>query len=89
MVSNHIQADDSETSIAQAIVMVNGTVSIGTPKSNDSYRTMPTQGSARHNTRQLRQTEDKFVGESLKKPVQLCTHLFPESVLQSIGDKRN
>ena len=41
LVPNNIKADNSETTIAQAIVMVNGTASIGTLKSNDSYRTMP------------------------------------------------
>ena len=38
---HHIKADGSEINIAQAMVMMKGTAAIGTPKSNDSYRTIP------------------------------------------------
>ena len=64
---HHIKADGSEINIAQAMVMVKGTASIGTPKSNDSYRTIPIPESARYYARLLRQTEDKFVWDSPKK----------------------
>ena len=73
---HHIKADGSEINIAQAMVMVKGTASIGTPKSNDSYRTMPIPESARHYARLLRQTEDKFVWESPKKPGQPCNPTY-------------
>ena len=69
---HHIKVDGSEITIAQAMVMVKGTVSIGTPKSNDSYRTIPIPKSARHYARLLRQTEDKFVWDSPKNPGQPC-----------------
>ena len=73
---HHIKADGSEINIAQAMVMVKGTVSIGTPKSNDSYRTIPIPESARRYARLLRQTEDKFIWESPKKPGQPCNPTY-------------
>ena len=69
---HHIKADGSEINIAQAMVMMKGTAAIGTPKSNDSYRTIPIPESARYYARLLRQTEGKFVWESPKKPGQPC-----------------
>ena len=68
----HIAQDGSSINIAQALVRVKGTVSIGTPKSFDSYRTIPIPESARHYARLLRQTEDKFIWESPKNPRQPC-----------------
>ena len=69
---HHIKADGSEINIAQAMVMMKGTAAIGTPKSNDSYRTIPIPESARYYARLLRQTEGKFIWESPKKPGQPC-----------------
>ena len=73
---HHINADGAEINIAQAMVMMKGTAGIGTPKSNDSYRTIPIPESARYYTRLLRQTEGKFVWESPKKPGQPCNPTY-------------
>lgn len=64
----HVAPDGSSVNIAQAVVMEKGTAVIGTPKSFDSYRTIPVPEGVRYCARRLRDTTDKFVWESPKKP---------------------
>ena len=68
----HIAADGSSINIAQAVVRVKGTVAIGTPKSFDSYRTIPIPEMVRYCARNLRNTENKFVWEA-GKPGMPCS----------------
>ena len=68
----HIAADGSSINIAQALVRVKGTVAIGTPKSFDSYRTIPVPEMVQYCARNLRNTENKFVWE-VGKPGMPCT----------------
>lgn len=81
----HIAFDGSSINIAQAVVRVKGTVTIGTPKSYDSYRTIPVPELVRYCARNLRSTEDKFVWQSPKKPNSPCnlsyfSKLFKEAI---------
>ena len=62
----HIAQDGSSINIAQALVRVKGTVAIGTPKSFDSYRTIPIPEMVRYCARNLRNTENKFIWEGGK-----------------------
>ena len=62
----HIAADGSSINIAQAVVRVKGTVAIGTPKSFDSYRTIPIPEMVRYCARNLRNTDNKFIWEAGK-----------------------
>ena len=68
----HIAKDGSSINIEQALVRIKGTVAIGTPKSYDSYRTIPVPPMAQYCARLLRDTEDKFVWNSPKKADQPC-----------------
>lgn len=68
----HIAADGSSINIAQAVVRVKGTVAIGTPKSLDSYRTIPIPEMVRYCARNLRNTENKFIWEA-GKPGMPCS----------------
>ena len=68
----HIKADGSEINIEQAVAMVKGTAVISTPKSSDSIRTIPVPEMVQYCARRLRDTTDKFVWESPKKPGNPC-----------------
>jgi integrase len=68
----HIAKDGSTITIEQALVRIKGSVAIGTPKSYDSYRTIPVPPMAQYCARLLRDTEDKFVWNSPKKADQPC-----------------
>lgn len=68
----HIKADGSEINIEQAVAMVKGTAVISTPKSSDSIRTVPVPEMVQYCARRLRDTTDKFVWESPKKPGNPC-----------------
>ena len=68
----HIAQDGSSINIAQAVVRVKGTVAIGTPKSFDSYRTIPIPEMVRYCARNLRNTENKFIWEA-GKPGMPCS----------------
>ena len=59
----HIAQDGSSIVIEQAVVMEKGTGVIGTPKSYDSYRTIPVPEIARYCARNLRNTDKKFIWE--------------------------
>ena len=62
----HIAMDGSSITIAQAVVKVKGSVDIGTPKSHDSYRTIPIPDFVQYCARNLRNTDKKFVWEAGK-----------------------
>ena len=68
----HIAQDGSSINIAQALVRVKGSVAIGTPKSFDSYRTIPIPEMVRYCARNLRNTENKFIWEG-GKPGMPCS----------------
>lgn len=59
----HISEDGSSITIDQAVVLVRGTVTIGPPKSDDSYRTVPVPKNIRYCARLLRDTDKKFIWE--------------------------
>ena len=59
----HIAQDGSMISIRQAVNLVKGTVSVGTPKSRDSYRDIPVPPSLRPCAMAIRNTEKKFIWE--------------------------
>ena len=67
----HISPDGTSINIAQAVVMVKGTAQIGTPKSYDSYRTIPVPDLVQYCARNLRNTDKKFIWEA-KKPDMPC-----------------
>jgi len=60
----HIAQDGACVNIAQAVVMVKGTAIIGTPKSYDSYRTIPVPELVQYCARNLRSTDKKFIWEA-------------------------
>ena len=60
----HIAQDGSSINIAQALVRVKGSVAIGTPKSFDSYRTIPVPELVQYCARNLRNTDKKFIWEA-------------------------
>ena len=68
----HIAADGSAINIEQAVVMEKGTAAIGTPKSYDSYRTIPVPEVAWYCARLLRDTDKRFIWESPKKEGHPC-----------------
>ena len=68
----HIANDGSGITIEQALVRIKGSVAIGTPKSFDSYRTIPVPPMVQYCARLLRETEDKFVWNSPRKADQPC-----------------
>ncbi len=63
----HIALDGSTIQIDQAINMQRGTGVVGTPKSKDSYRTIPIPESIRYCAIELRNTTDKFIFEGKNK----------------------
>ena len=81
----HITNDGSSITIEQALVRVKGSVEISTPKSRDSYRTIPVPENVQYCARLLRDTTDRFIWESPKNPGIPCnpTHfakLFKQAV---------
>ncbi len=68
----HIAIDGSSITIAQAVVMEKGAVAIGTPKSFDSYRTIPIPEIVQYCARNLRNTDNKFIWE-VGKPGSPCS----------------
>jgi len=67
----HIANDGSTITIEQAVVRVKGSIAIGTPKSYDSYRTIPVPEMVQYCARLLRDTDKKFVWE-VGKPDMPC-----------------
>ena len=81
----HIAKDGSSINIEQAVVRIKGSVAIGEPKSQDSYRTIPVPDNVQCCARLLRENADKFIWESPKKPGSPCnpsyfSKLFKEAV---------
>lgn len=68
----HITEDGSCITIEQAISMDKGTAALGVPKSFDSYRSIPVPENVRYCARLLRETNNRFVWESPKKPGMPC-----------------
>ena len=62
----HIARDGSTITIEQAVVRIKGGIAIGSPKSYDSYRTIPVPELVRYCARLLRETDRKFVWEAGK-----------------------
>lgn len=63
----HIEPDESVIRIEQAINMYKGTGVVGTPKSRDSYRSIPVPESLRYCAIALRNTDKRFIWEVRKK----------------------
>lgn len=63
----HIAEDGSVIQIRQAINMVKGTVTVGQPKSKDSYRDVPVPPNLRWCAVRLRNTNLKYIWEAGKK----------------------
>ena len=68
----HIAEDGSSIIIEQALSRDKGTAVLGTPKSFDSYRNIPVPENIRYCARLLRDTPNKFIWESPKKPGKPC-----------------
>ena len=68
----HISREGTYITIEQALVRIKGSVAIGTPKSYDSYRTIPVPPMVQYCARALRDTDDKFIWNSPKKSDQPC-----------------
>ena len=63
----HIKDDGSHIVVEQALKRVKGSVDIGTPKSQDSFRTIPVPVSVRHCARFLAATDAMFIWEAKYK----------------------
>ena len=83
----HIAKDGSAITIEQALVRIKGSVAIGTPKSYDSYRTIPVPPMVQYCARALRNTEDRFVWNSPKKPEQPCNPSHFGTQFQKVLDR--
>ena len=88
----HIAKDGSTVTIEQALVRIKGSVAIGTPKSYDSYRTIPVPPMTQYCAQLLRDTSDRFIWNSPRKADQPCNpshfaDLFRKT-LQSMDDVR-
>ena len=68
----HISEDGSSIIIEQALSRDKGTAVLGTPKSFDSYRNIPVPENIRYCARLLRDTPNRFIWESPKKPGKPC-----------------
>lgn len=67
----HISEDGSMIQICQATNMIKGTVTVGIPKSRDSYRDIPVPPNLQQCARNLRNTDKRFVWE-VGKPGTPC-----------------
>ena len=86
----HIDPKGETITIEQALVRIKGSVAIGTPKSYDSYRTIPVPPIAQYCARALRETNDKYVWNSPKKADHPCNpshfaDLFKKTLEQMEG----
>ena len=82
----HIAKDGSTITIEQALVRVKGSVDIGTPKSQDSYRTIPVPKNVQYCARLLRDTPNRFIWESPKNPGMPCNSShFSKQFKQAVG----
>lgn len=81
----HIAEDGSWITIEQAVVMEKGSVAIGTPKSQDSYRTIPVPQSVRYCARLLRAVDTKFVWERGKMDLPCNPSYFRKKFKEEIA----
>lgn len=81
----HIAKDGSFINIEQAVVMEKGTAVIGTPKSRDSYRTIPVPEIARYCARLLRDTDKKFIWETGRMDMPCNPSYFRKQFKQALG----
>ena len=72
---HHIELDGSAIHIEQAVTMEKGTAVIGSPKSHDSYRTIPVPKSLQWCAIALRATDKKFVWQGRKENVKTVCFL--------------
>lgn len=89
---NHIAEDGSYIVIMQAVKRCKGSILIGPPKSHSSYRTVMVPPAFRYCALALRDTNDKFIWNSPKKPDQPCnpswfTAQFKKA-LEEVGNVR-
>ena len=83
----HITEEGTFITIEQALVMEKGTAAIGTPKSYDSYRCVPVPENIWYCARLLRDTPNKFIWESSKRPGMPCNpSYFRDKFKQTLGD---
>lgn len=75
LMPEHIEPDGSAIHIRQAVSMVRGHVSISTPKSYDSFRTIIVPSIGRESALYLRNTADRFIWQSPteEKPINPST----------------
>ena len=81
----HIAADGSAITIEQAVVRVKGSIAIGTPKSYDSYRTIPVPEMVQYCARLLRDTDKKFVWEESKPDMPCNPSHFAKQFKLAVG----
>ena len=87
----HIAKDGSTVTVEQAVVQIKGTAAIGTPKSYDSYRTIPVPEIAQRCAIYLRSTDKKFIWEVGKMNMPCNPSYFRKKfkeALESIDDVR-
>ena len=82
----HIAKDGSTIIIEQAVVRVKGSIAIGTPKSYDSYRTIPVPEMVQYCARLLRDTDKKFVWEVSKPDMPCNPSHFAKQFKLAIGN---
>ena len=86
----HIAKDGSTITIEQALVRVKGSVEIGTPKSQDSYRTIPVPENVQYCAKLLRDTPNKFVWNSPKNVGMPCNpSYFSKRFKEAIGNVKD
>ncbi len=81
----HIATDGSWITIEQAVVQMKGSIAIGTPKSFDSYRTIPVPEMAQYCARLLRDTDKKFIWEVGKPDMPCNPSYFRSQFKKAIG----
>ena len=82
----HIAEDGSVIQIRQAINMVKGTVTVGQPKSRDSYRDVPVPPNLRWCAVRLRNTDCKYIWEVGKKDQPCNPSYFRDKFKAAIGE---
>lgn len=82
----HIAEDGSVIQIRQAINMVKGTVTVGQPKSRDSYRDVPVPQNLRWCAVRLRNTDMKYIWEVGKKDQPCNPSYFRNKFKAAIGE---
>lgn len=80
----HIAEDGSKITIEQAAVMEKGRVAIGTPKSYDSYRTIPVPVTVRYCARFLANTQNKFIWETGKRDMPCNPSYFRDKFKEAL-----